>query len=238
MTGRSGWMTVKNEMPVGFSNEGFFTEGYVLESKLSRLDGENGDQMVTLIEYRERIDSLMQQLLRELNNVKEDIEEHDLASEAVYRYIESYVKIFRQEKIDEPIKEYQGKSTGGLGGSGGIQSHDIARIKGNMERLLSTLLDSIGDANTRFKEKQVYGEFGDIDDSLMYMSILAKSFESSISYHGTIDTDSEGEVTELIDGTVDAEDEDDAASVLENFSEDMEDVDSAIEEVEEELEEL
>lgn len=225
---RAGWMTLKQRSPISFSDRSFYTEAQIMESKLNRMDTvtDPDNAIKQCIEYRTDYDMIIQEVIRQIYGVKNDIDEYEEIGNVMYRLIEANLKYYRKENIDDLVDPSTGR--------GQYDSHEAEMIRSNMLKLLKTIKQSLQNSISEYNAKKDT----DLDVRLEFLAILAKNIESSIRFYGEYrEAGGDDEVMGLIEETAEAEGEG-AEDALDEYTDEIEDVNEALEEVDEELENL
>ncbi|MFB6182900.1 MAG: hypothetical protein ABEI78_02440 [Candidatus Nanohaloarchaea archaeon] len=240
---KPGWNQLHKETPVETFDKQFFTEAQVIESKLKRLrirDLEDRNKksykvLIDIINYKTDFDSVIQQLLRNIYSVYQEAKEHDIISKAIYQLIEKHLRYYRKTNVDEHVEGVKNQRTGGNLNASGIEHHQIELLRTNMLRMLNTVKESLNNSNKMFKRRDIE----DMDETFVYLAILARNFESSIKYYGAYKepSDNEDDLMGVVDETATGEEEK-AEEMLQEFGEEIQDTEDALDEVEKELEEL
>lgn len=224
-----GWMGLKQETPVRFSDKSFYTEAQIMESKLGRLDTtSNPDKAIkNCIGHRVDFDTIIQEVLRQIYGVQNDVEEYEEAGDVMYRLIEANLKYYRKQQIDELIDPANNR--------GGYNSHEAEMLRTNMLKILKTIKHSLFNSIQEFESREVE----ELDERLVFIAILAKNIESSIRFYGEYrESGSEDdELMGLVEDTAEKEGED-AKEALDEYTDEIDDVNEALEEVEDEIEDL
>lgn len=223
-----GWMKLKRDTPVSFSDKSFFTDAQVIESRLDRIDTKSNPEEAVrkLIRYRVDLDNLVQEVIRQIYSVKQDVEEYEEISEVMYKLIEVNLKYYRKESIDIVIQDASGR--------GSSNSLDAEMLRTNMLKLVETLKHSFHNAVQGFDDR----EEQEIDAQIIFLARVAKNIESSFRYYGEYrDSDADDGVMDLVDDAAEKEGEE-AKTSMEEYSDEIQDVNSALEEVEDELDDL
>lgn len=224
---QKGWMVIKRDTPVQFSDDNFYTEAQIMESKLKRLDtSSDPEEAITeCIGYRVDFDTIVQEVIRQIYTVKKDVEEYEELGEVMYRLIETNLKYYRKENIDRFIDPSNGR--------GAYNTHEAEMLRTNMLKLLKTIKDSLNNSIDKFKDKDIE----ELDERLIFLALLAKNIESSIRLYGEYDIgNGDDGVLGMVEDTADMEDED--KDMLDDYTEEISDVNQALEEVDEDLKDL
>lgn len=218
------WMQVKAGMPVECIEREFFDEAEMLETKVKGInlyEREEGYQR--LIESRRELNSVVQRILQNLNEVYNQVEDYREEAQGIYRLIDINLRFYRYAEIDKKDDELPSTIANANVG-------DIEQLRSGIITMLNTLKNSIDKANRRFEPEP------EVDDKVVYLVDLASNLEISIRFFGRHKMETEEGGSTPIDYFELLNQEKDKQQFLEDM--DTEGVSDFVEESEKEMEDM